>query len=177
MALEEIYRKYQASQGCGDKGTTHQYIASYERLFSPFKDKAITLLEIGVAQGHSLKMWREYFGKATIIGVDIKSPILDISGCEFHICNQVNRKRLMVILNKRKLDLVIDDGSHKLFHQMCSFRILFPHLKRGGMYVIEDIQDPAKHIPFFKRKLGRCEVIDTRIVSKRYDDVLLVWRK
>ena len=177
MALADIYIKYKARRGYGDKGTTHRYIDSYEVLFSPLKDEPVVLLEIGVSRGHSLKMWREYFEKAIIIGIDIQLPTLDLCGCEFHLCNQTNTKRLHAILNGRKLDIVIDDGSHKLEDQILSFQCLFPIVNTGGLYIIEDIQNPLSGIPTIKRELGECEVVDTRQQSGRYDDVLLIWRK
>jgi hypothetical protein len=177
MSLKEIYNKYQSTNAYGDKGTTHRYIQTYERLFSPLKEIDITLLEIGVSHGHSLKMWREYFNTATIMGIDLNYPTLELAGCEFHICDQTNEMQIIKILNGRKLDIVIDDGSHRLQDQLSSFCHIFPFLKMGGMYIIEDIQDPAREIPVFKERLGDCEVVDTRSESGRYDDILLIWKK
>ena len=74
--LEEIYSQFSQNRDCGhgDKGTTHSYIESYDRLLSPYRDKKINFLEIGLAYGESLEMWWEYFGgmdsKASIYGVD-----------------------------------------------------------------------------------------------------------
>jgi SAM-dependent methyltransferase len=176
MNLAEIYKKYQHSGGYGDKGTTHRYIESYERIFAPIRKTAAALLEIGVSHGHSLRMWREYFQNAAIIGIDIRKPTLDLAGCEFYLCSQVDRGLIDKLLKDRLLDVVIDDGSHKLPHQIQSCQHLFPYLRPGGIYIIEDIQDPDQSIPVIKRELGDCEVIDTRVISGRYDDILLVFR-
>ena len=70
--LEEIYWSGSTSiQGHGDKGTVHSYIPEYERLFEPYRDKEINILEIGIAYGESLELWDKYFNNAKIFGADI----------------------------------------------------------------------------------------------------------
>ena len=55
-----------------DKGHEHiQYLRIYEEVFAPFVDKEIRLLELGVKDGGSLLLWRDYFKKGTIVGVDM----------------------------------------------------------------------------------------------------------
>ena len=67
--LQEISDKFSNVQdvGHGDKGTTHSYIPSYERLLTPYRDKKINFLEIGLAYGESLEMWYEFFNKESTI--------------------------------------------------------------------------------------------------------------
>ena len=90
MKLAEIYDKHKAENKCSDKGTRHNYIESYEWLFAPFQNEHITLLEIGVKRGYSLQLWREYFTNATILGIDIKPMVSEISGCQIHVCDQTD---------------------------------------------------------------------------------------
>lgn len=176
-SLTEIYQKYKSPVlGGGDKGTMHNYIENYEKLFKPLRNREITFLEIGVDQGHSLKMWREYFPNARIIGIDIKNPTMDVSGCEFYICDQSSKEHIDKILGI-PFDVIIDDGSHVLQHQMLSHLYLFPKLKKGGMYIIEDIQQPDLDIPLMQQVFGPCEVIDTRKKTGQWDDILMIWRK
>ena len=56
----------------GDKGTLHKYIENYDSIFRDFRYKIISVMEIGVQEGYSLRMWRDYFARARIIGIDIK---------------------------------------------------------------------------------------------------------
>src|ERR1700722_18692475 len=50
----------------------HDYLDKYERLFAPFRDAPITVLEIGVFDGGSLRLWEDYFPRATIVGINIR---------------------------------------------------------------------------------------------------------
>ena len=67
-SLNEIYINYQFPEGHGDKGTAHTYIDEYEKLLSGRRD-SITILEIGVRYGHSIRMWNEYFINSNIVGI------------------------------------------------------------------------------------------------------------
>ena len=138
-------------------------------------------MEIGVCQGHSLKMWRDFFPNARIIGIDINPPVLDIEGCEFYICDQNNPETINTVLKDIEFDIIIDDGSHVLEHQITSFKTLFDKVKKDGLYIIEDIGGVSHNvdgeIEILKNELGACDVLDTRDISKRYDDILMVWKK
>jgi len=135
---------------CGtDKGCHHKYAKHYQTHFSKFKNKKIKLLEIGVGGygdwkegGLSLKMWKAYFSKAIIYSFDIYDK-RELSGKRIKIFqgNQSDKKFLSKLSNEiGKLDIIIDDGSHKNKDVIVSFKELFPLLKHGGIYVIEDTQ-------------------------------------
>jgi hypothetical protein len=124
-----------------------------------------------------MRMWRDYFSKAVITGIDIKRPTVDTTGYWFYICDQSNEENLNELLPNENFDIIIDDGSHVLEHQITSRKCLFKRLNKGGLYIIEDIQNPETDIPKFIKLFGQCKVFDTRAESGRYDDILLVWRK
>ena len=177
-SLLEIYENHKTDgAGLGDKGTLHHYIENYDNIFRFHRYKPITVMEIGVQQGYSLRMWRDYFARAKVIGIDIKESTLPIEGCEFYICDQSNKQQLQDLLKGETFDIIIDDGSHDINHQITSFEVLFNRLNPGGIYVIEDIQNPESDIPLLEEKFGKCEIYDTRKQSGRYDDILLVWKK
>lgn len=121
----------------------NHYFEIYDQYFSNFRNNNnLKVLEIGVAGGGSLEMWRSYFGpNATIFGIDIDekcSQILD-SGCEIRIGSQVDTSFLdKVISEMGGIDVVIDDGSHLNSHVIETFTHLFPKLNAGGTYLIED---------------------------------------
>jgi len=116
----------------------------YDKLFAPFQDKPITLLEIGVNRGRSLSVWEFYFSQASIYGIDIKKrkEMLDrIHRSIVKMINQSDKKRLIKFAEEHgPFDIIIDDGSHMMSHQIASFEALWPHVTSGGLYVIEDTE-------------------------------------
>ena len=98
-------------------------------------------MEIGVENGESLRMFSNYFNNAKIIGLDIIEKKYNIKDTEIFCGNQTDKKILFEIIRKYKsLDIIIDDGSHQNSDIKKSFSYLFPKLKLGGLYIIEDLQ-------------------------------------
>jgi len=130
--LNEIGLKYQT-----DKSTiTHCYLDTYEKYFYLWKDKEFTMIEIGVAAGNSIKMWREYFNNGKIYGID-NDP--NCAGTGIFIGNQNDNGFLDTVLAETGTpDIIIDDGSHYAPYTISTFRHLFRKVKSGGLYVIED---------------------------------------
>jgi len=121
---------------------TH-YFDVYERHLSRFRDKEIVILEIGVSQGGSLQMWKEYFGKtAKIYGIDVdpRCKNFEEENIQIFIGSQSNRKFLRTVKNSiPPIDILIDDGGHTMIQQKVSFDELFDHVKEEGVYLCEDI--------------------------------------
>jgi 23S rRNA U2552 (ribose-2'-O)-methylase RlmE/FtsJ len=121
--LYEVYKKYAIYDpiGIGDKGTIHSYIELYGQELNHLSGKKVNLLEIGVAEGHSLKMWKEYFHEdSVILGLDIDYSRLkfkDINVLIGDVCD----KKIIDILDSCTFDIIIDDGSHKLDDQLFAF--------------------------------------------------------
>jgi len=119
------------------------YFDIYERHFNAFINKNVKVLEIGVWQGGSLKMWKEYFGKeAQIIGVDTnpKCKMLEEEQIKIYIGDQANIDFLdNIIKEEGPFDIIIDDGGHFPYQQITSFNKLFFNLKDGGIYLCEDL--------------------------------------
>ncbi|MDG1697418.1 MAG: class I SAM-dependent methyltransferase [Polaribacter sp.] len=132
-----------------DKIGGHFYTQHYQLHFKKFKYKKINLLEIGVggyknpfSGGNSLRMWKKYFPFGNIFSIDIydKSPIQERK-IKIFKGSQVDDFFLNSVLKETgDLDLIIDDGSHINEHVIQTFKLLFPKLKKGGIYVIEDTQ-------------------------------------
>jgi hypothetical protein len=125
-----------------DKGPgQHNYTELYERLFLQWKNEPITIFEIGIANGGSLKMWQEYFPQARIVAVDIdpKSQF-DNARVTTFIADQANRDQLKPAITAAGApEILIDDGGHTMEQQQVSLGFLFRHVKPGGYYVIEDV--------------------------------------
>ena len=132
-----------------DKWGGHYYAQHYDRFLRDFQYKKINLLEIGVGGydnpeegGNSLRMWKEYFPKAKIFGIDFydKTPHEEERIKVFQ-GSQDNKQFLEnVVAEMGGVDIIIDDGSHVNSHVIKSFQVLFPLLSDDGLYVVEDTQ-------------------------------------
>jgi hypothetical protein len=150
--MNDLERYFRTNTGrCIDKWL--HYFEIYDRHFSRFRGKEITLLEIGVFQGGSLQMWRNYFGdKAKIIGLDInpKCRELEKEGFTIFIGSQSDRKFLKDLRNKLpRLDILIDDGGHTMRQQIVTYEELFDHINEEGIYLCEDL-----HTSYFLEQGG-----------------------
>jgi hypothetical protein len=111
-----------------DKSTiTHCYLNNYAKYFESWRDKEFVLLEIGVASGASIRMWREYFPKAKVYGID-NNP--DCAGEGIFIGSQIDAAFLDEVLEKIGTpSIIIDDGSHYAPNTIFSFKHLYTERK------------------------------------------------
>ena len=118
------------------------YFEIYNNHFSRFRNKEVVILEIGVSQGGSLQMWKNYFGeKAKIYGIDIdpRCKSFEEENIEIFIGSQSDKKFLNEVkLKIPKVDILIDDGGHSMKQQIVSFEVLFSHINENGIYFCED---------------------------------------
>jgi len=133
--LTSLGKKYNT-----DKATYHNFTDIYETYFHILKNNPLNILEIGIFNGGSLRMLKEYFFNSNIYGIDF-----DIKKCftedRIHtICgDQTNKVFLQNIFSNISFDIVIDDGGHTMDQQQISFEILFPRVVSKGIYIIEDL--------------------------------------
>ena len=130
---------------CGtDKASSyHGYLAFYERFFEKLRHQKLRVLEIGVFQGASLRTWARYFPNASIIGADInfRAKRFEADRIQIDIIDQANIQDLVDLGAKYgPFDIIIEDGSHMWEHQSTTLKTLFPFVKSGGFYVVEDLQ-------------------------------------
>ena len=114
----------------------------YPKYLEELRHEPVTLLEIGIGEQGSCKMWSEYFDAegCRFIGIDRLSS-KEIPRWKFHVADQSNPKDIGAIGRQHSpLDIVIDDGSHHAEHQRTSFEALWPYVTPGGLYFIEDIR-------------------------------------
>jgi cephalosporin hydroxylase len=142
MLLEEIAVKYGSDK---QRKNGHGYTEFYEKYFQDIKDSSLNILELGVREGYSLKMWNEYFTKSIIWGIDNntenKCPdSFNEPRVKFFIGDQTDEKFLSKLNdNSGGFDIIIDDASHISPYTIKSFQILYPLLNFGGLYIIEDL--------------------------------------
>jgi hypothetical protein len=135
----------------------HQYFPAYEAHFARFRNRHVTLFEIGVAEGGSLEMWRGYFGPfANIVGIDIYPRCKQLEGGQIHIRigGQSDLDFLSGVVEEfGPPDIVIDDGSHLQHHVNRTFDFLYPLVAKNGVYLVEDLH--ASYCQLHGGGLGR----------------------
>jgi len=131
------------------------YLDTYDELFAPLRyKKSLTLLELGWGEydpergdhsnpqvgGRSAKMWRRYFPKADIHIIDIERKNNTVPGVHLHQGSQDDADFLTHVHNQSgDFDIIIDDASHVSRLTIASFRLLWPYLRPGGFYCVEDL--------------------------------------
>lgn len=151
------------------------YFDIYERHMKQYKNAAPTYLEIGVQQGGSLDLMKEYFGPAaTMVGIDIdpSAKIAETHGHTVHIGDQANTAFLdSVVAQHKSFDVIVDDGGHTADQQIASFITLFPALNDGGVYLVEDLHCSQHWVGYQGSSLG----INFLDYAKGLADKLSLW--
>lgn len=118
------------------------YFKIYDDLFSSYKNKKITFVDIGVFSGGSLFMWKKFFGKrAKIIGVELNPTAKQFEkhGFKIYIGDQSSEDFWNKFFKKvGKVDIVLDDGGHTNYQQIITTNSCIPNIKDGGLMIVED---------------------------------------
>jgi hypothetical protein len=143
-ALQMLGRKHKT-----DKGSHHfqgvTYLHIYDLYFRHYRGVPMSILELGVKKGASIRMWRDYFEHGRIYGLDLNPKCKE---------NQKGRVKIeigyqddtavldrLIKLEPKGFDIILDDCSHLNIPTIKSFKYLWPHVKSGGYYVIEDLRN------------------------------------
>lgn len=134
MTLTQLADHYKTDKG----NIKHRYTEIYDRYLGALRDKPINLLEIGVANGCSLKMWSDYFPAAKITGMDIRPECASL-------CKGFPRISIIVgnaakVAAAGPFDVIVDDGSHISQDIVETFFLQWPKVRKGGFYFIEDLK-------------------------------------
>lgn len=147
MNLDWLARKH----GTDKSSSSHGYTKFYEEMFGSIRKRIHSVLELGVGDGASLRLWADWFPNATIYGLDQANPPTTLpSPIETFPIEQTNEEQLKHIFHDKYLQIVIDDCSHDQEKTLDSLKYLFPLLESEGWYVIEDM-DPNS----FPRKFSQ----------------------
>jgi 8-demethyl-8-alpha-L-rhamnosyltetracenomycin-C 2'-O-methyltransferase len=187
--LDELFQEF-GSDKSSAHANPHGYAAHYEAAFAPLKDKCISLLEIGVGSGASIRAWLDYFPKAAVYGVDTTKDTNDWNTVEaapndryvFVPGDQASQEfwSEFLVEHGHEWDIIIDDGGHYANQVITSYNCLWPAVKPGGFYCIEDlnvsypdlwgkygdsfVKDPwTNHMDFIKGKLD--------LINRRQEDI------
>ncbi len=139
--IREIFRNWAVLDADGrhvngtDKESNHRYGDTYETLFQD-RDTVYMVMEVGVADGACLCAWREVFPNALIVGMDIH-PAANWNG-EFHLGDQRSQQDCEWAAAGRFFDLIVEDAVHSVENSLLTLFWLWPYIKPGGLYVIEE---------------------------------------
>lgn len=158
-----LFQIYSRSKFLSIKHSSYFHV--YEALFKTYIGQKFVFVEVGVLNGGSLFMWREYFGeKARIIGVDLNPAAKrwEADGFEIHIGNQSDPAFWVALFARiGPIDVLLDDGGHTNRQQIITVDQSIPHIRDGGLIAVEDTHcsyflsfgNPSKYsfISFAKR--------------------------
>jgi len=168
-----------------DKNTLHSYLGLYQKLLINKKDNAKNVLEIGIAEGGSIKMWTEFFTNATIHALDIihmdsvwdeiknNNKIVLYTSTDAY--DDLFFKTEFLNENKR-FDVMIDDGPHTLESMLKFIRLYSKLMTDNGILIIEDVQSwdwikiLTNMVPLSLKKF--IKVYDLRKNKDRFDDIV-----
>lgn len=143
-----IYASYLRSPYSSIKHSS--YFVTYHELFEQYRNKPITFVEVGVLNGGSLFMWRDYLGdQARIIGIDFnpEAKKWESHGFEIFIGNQADPafwSQLYATIGN--VDVLLDDGGHTYEQQIVTAVSSLACIKDDGLLVVEDT-----HTSYFKK--------------------------
>lgn len=151
------------------------YFEIYDRHFSRYRGTAVTVVEVGVFEGGSLQMWKDYFGPAArIYGVDINPDVLQFAEDQIQIIvgDQGDERFLRNLAAQLpQIDILIDDGGHTMRQQRTTLDVMLPLIAPDGVYVCEDLHTSywREYGGGFRRRSSFIEL------SKRLVDSLNAW--
>jgi cephalosporin hydroxylase len=165
MTYDDVARGY----GLDKSSLDHDYMPTYERLLEAHPDRTVwSVLEVGVAGGGSLLLWKDLFPGAAVTGVDILPvfPSAERYGIVVVLADATDRQAMGRVVERGPFDLIVDDGSHVPADVWATLLLLHESVSVGGVYVIEDLNYPyeaeeivarAAHDPRLNRFAARVE--------------------
>jgi len=166
--------KYGTDKGFFDstkaKRNCHNYSGYYNQIFSHCKKSIKLVFECGIGTnneklvssmgnqakpGASLRVWRDYFPRASIYGADIDKKILfEERGIKTFFVNQLDSQSIKTMwkqIKKKNFDLIVDDGLHTFDAGINFFKNSINFLSKSGIYIIEDVayKDLVKYVEYF----------------------------
>jgi hypothetical protein len=192
MTLSEFY-KNGLNDYKSDKGTVHDYIDGwYNKEFTPVRNENLTIVEIGIDAGFSLRLFGEWFLNSKIIGIDNGvtpsaanynqwiNEVTNIPNTEVILSNAYTQE-CIDMFEDNSIDYLIDDGPHTIESQLYCIENWFPKIKKGGTLIVEDVDKIDNVRGLIDNACNKInasyEIIDLRANKNRIDDVLIIIRK
>ena len=127
-----------------DKHYSHNFFDEvYQNIFLPLKDSTKKFVELGVYEGGSINIWKNFFENSQIIGLDssfTSTNIRDLDRISLVEVNSAIKDNLENFAEQHTdIDIFMDDGSHVMRDQQMTLGVLFKSIKPGGIYILEDL--------------------------------------
>lgn len=185
--LQEVWDNLAGQGYKSDKGDVHSYLPVYEEILRPYRVPAKNVLEVGLFRGDSFRMWEQYFSFGTrVYGIDCDirphggmadlTSLIQEKASQIFIMDAANQNEVEQSFGDTMFDVIIEDAGHDLMQQLQIYYNLKNHISKGGIYIIEDIQDIDANRSFFEAldPEKKIEIIDRRHINGRYDDCLVI---
>lgn len=149
-SIKEIFKSYGILNSEGkhvngtDKETNHSYGDAYEDFIDRFigRQNVRLMMEVGIADGSSLCAWRDIFPNALCVGLDIHhSDKAHGDRIEFHLGDQTSKEDCERAAAGRMFDFIVEDATHQLHKSLLTLLYLWPFVRPGGLYVIEEFDN------------------------------------
>ena len=170
-SMAEIFRSWgvldeqgRHTNGC-DKQTNHSYGDAYEHICSTFdggRSAVKLMMEIGIADGSSLLAWREIFPNALCVGLDIHhANMAHGDRIEFHLGDQRKQADCERAAAGRQFDFIVEDATHNLANTLVTLYWLWPFVRPGGLYVVEEWEGAAGNRDRIRALFPYAEIVGT----------------
>ena len=160
ITLDNINKKYNT-----DKGGKHCYLEKYyQPKFAPIQATTKKILEIGVYEGASIRLWKEFFGQAHVYALEVLQKRAGMFSGDPRITLIIGSSTEASSYKSvpDDLDIIVDDGSHKPIDQYNTFVNAYKRLRAGGLYVIEDVRDIDALKELMKDHMSKTTIYDFR---------------
>jgi cephalosporin hydroxylase len=168
-----------------DKNDLHKYAVLYDYIINSQylkKQSPLSILEVGIREGDSIKVWEESSLFSKVVGVDIDPVEKDVvkfnfsskvileqgmNGYDPEVVNYISEKH-------SKFDIILDDGDHVWESQVKFFELYYPLLNPGGVIICEDIAQT--YLPQLQRFCQQYEdfyVFDLRAKSNAHGNEIV----
>ena len=163
--LCEIGKKYDTDKSSQRNNVTdyrhcHPYTLFYDSIFKNKKNENLKIAELGILDGASLLMWKEYFTNSEIYGFDYNIDFINnfkkkfnndrITLSNIDVTNKNSIINAFGELNKL-YDIIIEDTTHQFEDQIRVIENVYKYLKPGGILIIEDIFKSYNENDYMKR--------------------------
>lgn len=167
-----------------DKAYFHNFTSVYERFLFDKRDSIKRIVEIGVLRGSSIQMWERWLPNAEILGLDINPVYFSErqfgSRVSLAICNAANESELSTVFDAHgiapgSVDVIIEDGSHRVSDQVRTLSAAWKYVKPGGLYILEDMHTAVptligrhSHIPHDGGYIDMMPTTEARVLGTMY---------
>lgn len=184
LSLDNLFINFSCDKGSyffygKEKVFSHNYSIFYKKYLNFLKDKKFKLLELGSHEGRSLASFYFYYPRAIMIGANINPFQMKYQSKRItEIFVDVSSEEILTSLSNHldnELDIIIDDASHNLRDIIIAFSILFKKLKKGGIYIIEDINqfEVFKNLNPYVNELTPLEILKCIQEKKDFESSFL----